>query len=241
MAWEDGLAPRDAPADRAPFGVALRAVWADAPARHFAVFVFVSMLAYSAQDLILEPFAGTVFTLPPAATTAITSLQNGGVLVGMLTVALFGRRFGGGGVAAMQRTTLVGCLLSGLSLIGIAVAGTWHIAALLHPAVAALGFSNGVFAVSAIGLMMSLAGNRDGGGVRMGVWGAAQAIAFGGGGFAGTVAVDLARVVTGDTIAAYASVFLIEAVLFVAAATMLRQRGAGATIMRPSPALVPAE
>ena len=36
-------------------------VWAEPTARRFTVFVFVSMLAYSAQDLILEPFAGSVF------------------------------------------------------------------------------------------------------------------------------------------------------------------------------------
>ena len=35
-----------------------REVWADPQARRFTIFVFVSMLAYSAQDLILEPFAG---------------------------------------------------------------------------------------------------------------------------------------------------------------------------------------
>ena len=36
-------------------------------ARRFTIFVFVSMLAYSAQDLILEPFAGLVFGLTPGA------------------------------------------------------------------------------------------------------------------------------------------------------------------------------
>ena len=59
----------------------------------------------------------------------------------------------------------------------------------------ALGVANGAFAVAAIGSMMGLAGTgreaREG--VRMGLWGAAQAIAFGLGGFSGTVAADLAR------------------------------------------------
>ncbi len=43
------------------FREALAEVWAEPKARRFAIFVFVSMLAYSAQDLILEPFAGSVF------------------------------------------------------------------------------------------------------------------------------------------------------------------------------------
>ena len=44
-----------------PSGKVLAEIWADPLARRFTVFVFVSMLAYSAQELILEPFAGLVF------------------------------------------------------------------------------------------------------------------------------------------------------------------------------------
>ena len=44
---------------KAPFLAALAQVWAEPQARRFTIFVFVSMLAYSAQDLILEPFAGS--------------------------------------------------------------------------------------------------------------------------------------------------------------------------------------
>ena len=57
-------------------------------------------------------------------------------------------------------------------------------------------------------------------GVRMGVWGAAQAIAFGLGGILGTGASDLARYVFGDPVTAYASVFFVEAILFMAAAIL---------------------
>ena len=46
--------------------------------RRFAIFVFVSMLAYSAQDLILEPFAGAVFGFAPGETTKLSSIQHGG-------------------------------------------------------------------------------------------------------------------------------------------------------------------
>ena len=219
---ENGLT-RAAPDRRPPFADALRTVWADPEARAFAIFVFVSMLAYSAQDLILEPFAGIVFALTPAQTTGLTSLQNGGVLVGMIAVALTGRR-SGGGVPAMRAITLAGCLMSAASLGLIAVAGAGRIAPLIRPAIVALGVSNGVFAIAAIGLMMTLAGPREGAGVRMGVWGAAQAIAFGGGGFVGTLAVDAARVVLGATVPAYALVFVVEAALFVGAAGMMVTR-----------------
>ena len=65
-------------------------VWSEPTARHFTIFVFVSMLAFSAQDLILEPFAGSVFGLTPGASTQLSGLQHGGVLLGMLTVAFAG-------------------------------------------------------------------------------------------------------------------------------------------------------
>jgi BCD family chlorophyll transporter-like MFS transporter len=85
-----------------------------------------------------------------------------------------------------------------------------------------LGFCNGVFAVSAIGAMMSLAGSVGSGreGVRMGLWGAAQAIAFGIGGFLGAVGVDVGRQLMGEVGPAFFLVFSAEALLFLAAASI---------------------
>lgn len=55
----------------------------------------------------------------------------------------------------------------------------------------------------------------------MGVWGAAQAIAFGAGGFLGTLAVDLTGLVIGVGGAAYAVVFTLEALLFLVSAKLV--------------------
>lgn len=54
----------------------------------------------------------------------------------------------------------------------------------------------------------------------MGLWGAAQAIAFGLGGFMGTMASDLAQWLLADSRLAYAWVFAIQALLFVVSAWM---------------------
>jgi BCD family chlorophyll transporter-like MFS transporter len=93
--------------------------------------------------------------------------------------------------------------------------------------------TNGAFAVAAIGSMMDLAssGQRSREGVRMGLWGAAQAIAFGLGGFAGTAASDLARYLVDSPSSAYALVFAGEATLFLVAAILaiqVNKRGAHA-------------
>ncbi len=70
--------------------------------------------------------------------------------------------------------------------------------------------------------MMGLAGtgaaSREG--TRMGLWGAAQAVAFGSGGVAATFFVDAAREVSATPLVAYTMVFGVEALLFVVAAVL---------------------
>lgn len=210
-----------------PFRQALAQVWSEPKARRFAVFVFVSMLAYSAQDLILEPFAGVVFGLTPGESTSLSGVQHGGVLVGMLLVAILGTAIGGRYLGSLRGWTIGGCIASAAALSGLAVAGTVGPAWPLRASVFALGVANGTFAVAAIGLMMGFAGSgrasREG--TRMGLWGAAQAVAFGMGGLAGTVAVDLARLALGSPIAAYSVVFAAQAALFLLSALLAARVG----------------
>jgi BCD family chlorophyll transporter-like MFS transporter len=199
-----------------PFREALREVWGEPQARRFTIFVFISMLAYSAQDLILEPFAGLVFGLTPGQSTQLSGVQNAGVLVGMVLVACLGTGVGGPRFGSLRGWTITGCLLSACALVALALGGWVGPGWPLNPTVFALGFANGMFAVAAIGSMMGLASDgapaREG--VRMGLWGAAQAIAFGGGGFLGTVAVDCTRWLIGSPVTAYGMVFVAEAALF---------------------------
>ncbi|MCJ2007350.1 BCD family MFS transporter [Methylobacterium sp. J-092] len=217
---------------KAPFRAVLAKVWSEPASRRFTVFIFVAMLAYSAQELILEPFAGLVFAMTPGTTTKLAGLQHGGVLAGMLLVAGLTMGVGGPWLGSLKLWTALGCAGSGAMLVGIAAGGLVGPEFPLRAVVFGLGLFNGVFAVAAIGSMMGLAG--AGGeaerGTRMGVWGAAQGVAFGAGGFLGTVAVDLARLVTPEAVHAYAAVFLAEALLFVLATLIaLRIEHAGAT------------
>lgn len=208
------------PPDAPPFLQALMQVFQEPTARRFAVFVFVSMLAYSAQDLILEPYAGAVFGFTPGESTQLAGVQHGGVLTGMVLVALIGG--GRRSDSRLRQLTVGGCIGSAATLVVLGVGGQYAGSFPLAPCVFALGFSNGVFAVAAIGSMMTLVGrgraNREG--VRMGLWGAAQAIAFGAGGFLGAASVDVMRQLVADTALAYGSVFAAEGLLFVLAATL---------------------
>lgn len=214
--------PTEHDAAKPTFREALTQVWAEPAARRFTVFVFVSMLAYSAQDLILEPFAGAVFGYTPGQSTQLAGVQHGGAFVGMLIAALAGGRFAGRQFGSLRAWTIGGCFASALALAGLCIAGVsggdWP----LKANVFALGLANGTFAIAAIASMMRLAseGRAQREGVRMGLWGAAQAIAFGVGGLAGAAASDLTRWLIGSTGPAYALVFGAEALLFVMAARM---------------------
>jgi BCD family chlorophyll transporter-like MFS transporter len=224
--------PQAQPAVR--FRDAIAREWADPEARRFAIFIFVSMLAYSAQDLILEPFAGAVFAMTPGETTSLSGLQHGGVMAGMILVALAGAGLLGSALRSLRLWSILGCAISAAALFGLSLAGFWPALWPLEANVAILGVGNGAFAVAAIGSMMGLAstGRERREGVRMGMWGAAQAVAFGLGGFLGTAAADIARHLLGSPLEAYATVFAGEAALFlvsgVMAAGILAPRLAGA-------------
>jgi BCD family chlorophyll transporter-like MFS transporter len=221
-------APRRAEAEaaKAPFMVALRDVWAEPVARHFTIFVFVSMLAYSAQDLILEPFAGTVFGMTLGETTRLSSVQHGGVLAGMILIANVGS-LSGGRVAVLRGWIIGGCLSAAALLAALAGAGIAGTGFPLAGSFFVLGLANGAFAAAAIAAMMQLVGQgREGRqGVRMGMFGAAQAIAFGAGGLAGTVVLDLGRLLSGSAQGGYVTVFLADAGLFLAAAVLALRIG----------------
>ena len=200
---------------RQPLREGIAEIWAEPQARRFTQFVFLSMTAYFMQELILEPYAGLVFGFTPGQSTSLSGAQNGGVFLGMLAVGIAAT---GLGIGSLRAWVVGGCAGSAATLLGIGLIGPLQVNLIL-PLTILLGFCNGVFAVAAIGAMMALAGQgrTDREGTRMGLWGAAQAIAAGIGGLVGAVAVDALRLVLATDIA-FASVFAAEAVLFLVAA-----------------------
>ncbi len=196
-----------------------REIWHEEAARRFTVFVFLSMTAYFMQELILEPYAGLVFGFTPGQTTSLSGAQNGGVFVGMLLVGICAT---GLKLGSLRAWVVAGCMGSAAALSMLTLLGGLNAVHLVVPVVVTLGFFNGMFAVAAIGSMMALAGQgraaREG--TRMGLWGAAQAMAAGFGGLLGAAAVDVMRRAFAADVPAFGTVFLFEASLFVLAAGM---------------------
>ncbi|WOE74530.1 BCD family MFS transporter [Alterisphingorhabdus coralli] len=204
------------------FPEVLREIWQEDQARRFTYFVFLSMLAYSMQDLIMEPFAGFLFAMTPGESTTLSSIQHGGILIGMLVAGLGGSLFAHYYGSNLKIWIVLGCAGSAMMLAGLSMAASTGGAWPLTANVFGLGFANGMFAVGAVSAMLGLAskGVASGEGARMGVWGAAQAIAFGLGGLLGAVIVDQLRSMTGEDVTAFQIVFAVEALLFIGAALM---------------------
>jgi len=200
------------------FSASLRAAWREPQIRNFTLFVLISMLAYSAQELLFEPFAGLVFGLTVGASARLSGLWHASVLGGMIAVGLVCR--GRWHDAALRFCTVAGCGASAAAIAGLSFASFvgpgWPLAA----SVIVLGVSNGVFAVAALGSMMMLAhrGGPESAGLRMGLWGAAQAVGFAFGGLIATALLDASRHWFGSVGKAFSAVFAIEALLFLTAA-----------------------
>lgn len=212
------------------FRAAVRAAWSDPATRSFAGFIFVAMLSYSAQDLILEPFAGTVFGLTPGQSTRISGMHQAGMLIGMLVAGGLAGRIGG-----LHRWAVGGCIASAISFLAIAATPALGQLLLLRGSITVLGISNGIFAIGAIGSMMVRAqGERAG--LAMGIFGAAQAVAYAIGGFLGAAGSDVARAMLGSDAAGYGLVFLVEAALFLVSAVLAwRSSRGGSESRRLSP------
>lgn len=209
-ASERGLA-----AGRVNFRTAFVTVWNEPAARMFAGFVFLAMLAYSAQDLILEPFAGIAFGMTPGESTKLSGTHHGGVLVGMVLTAVLASRRG-----QLRHWAAAGCGASAVTYVALVFTPAMGDVRLFRVVVPMLGVANGVFAIGAIGSMMALTGDRTDGraGLRLGVFGAAQALAYATGTMSGAAGVDLARTVLQSPVRGYLTVFGVEAVLFMVAA-----------------------
>jgi BCD family chlorophyll transporter-like MFS transporter len=208
------------PTDRSGFRHSLAGVWNDPQARQFTFFVFLSMLAYSAEELLLEPFAGLVYGYSVGQSAQLSGLMHGGVLLGMILVGVLCS--GARRMSWLQGWTAGGCLGSALALLALATSSATAPRFSIGAITFTLGCANGVFAVAAIASMMQLSrqGKAGSEGVRMGVWGAAQAVAFACGGLLATSLVEGGRRVLGSAEWAYCAVFVFEGSLFLLAALL---------------------
>ena len=163
------IGPRDGGED---FGRAWAAFAAQGPARRFLVALGLGTAAFNMQDIVLEPYGGTVLGLAVGDTSLLTALLAAGALAGFAFAA---RRLQHGGDP--PRLAAGGVLAGVVAFAAVIFAAPLQSAALFRGGALAIGFGGGLFAVSMLVAAMDLASAHRG--LALGAWGAVQATAGG--------------------------------------------------------------
>jgi len=166
-------AERDAP--RPKFSDAWNDFASGGSAGRLLVVVFLGTMAFSMQDVLLEPYGGEILGLSVAATTLLTAMWALGALIGFALAARVLSRNGN-----PYRMAGIG-LLAGVMAFSIVIfAAPMQSTLLFYIGAGMIGFGAGYFAVSTLTAAMTMpAGGLAGRGLVLGAWGAAQATAAG--------------------------------------------------------------
>ena len=233
-----GLARRVGVSSATSFTAAWQELRQNPRSLRLLVATAIGTAGFTMQDILLEPFGGQILGLSVSATTALTAMLAGGMLVAF---ALSARSLGRG--LDPHRLAAYGAVLGVIAFAMVAVVSGIHLHWLFTVGVCLIGLGGGLFAVGTLTAAMGLAKSGNNG-LALGAWGAVQATASGaaiavGGALRDTVsnlAMDgtlgevLAGPATGYAFVYYLEVFLLFATLVVIgplAAFRGRDGGAG--------------
>jgi BCD family chlorophyll transporter-like MFS transporter len=169
--------PRDPARNRAAaVPPSFRAAWhelvTDGRSGRFLLAVGLGTMAFSMQDILLEPYGGEILGLAVAATTTLTAFLAFGTLVAF---ALAARRLGRGDVPC--RLAGYGALVGVAAFSAVIFAASLESAWLFRAGTALIGFGGGLFAVGTLTAAMAMDSRAHG--LALGAWGAVQASAAG--------------------------------------------------------------
>ncbi len=158
---------------RASFRDAFRSLGAGARPRRRLLSVGLGTMAFSMQDVLLEPYGGQVLHLPVGVTTTLTALLAVGGLTGFaLSAFLLGRQLD------RYRLAACGVTLGLLAFAALVFAGPLGSTLLFGGGTLLIGLGSAMFVVGTLAAAMEDA--REGeGGLALGTWGAVQAFAAG--------------------------------------------------------------
>jgi len=156
----------------ASFRAAWQALVAEGRSGRFLVAVGLGTMAFSMQDILLEPYGGEILGLPVAATTTLTAFMACGTLAAF---ALAARRLARGAVPC--RLAALGALAGVVAFPAVIFAATLESEWLFRLGTALIGFGGGLFAVGTLTAAMAMDTRANG--LALGAWGAVQASAAG--------------------------------------------------------------
>ena len=150
------------------FASAWRSLLADGRSGRFLVAVGLGAMAFSMQDILLEPYGGEIFHLGVGATTTLTAFLACGTLAAF---ALAARQLGRG--ASPSRLAATGVLVGIAAFCAVIFAPSLDSVLLFRVGTALIGFGGGLFSVGTLTLAMSRDDRSQG--LALGAWGAVQA------------------------------------------------------------------
>jgi len=193
----------------------IKGTLANPAARHFFFYLIILLAAILGQDVLLEPFAGEAFGLPVSATTRITSIWGGCVLLALVFAAWMESRLGRKRLAAWSAwIALAGFLV-------IAASGFLRTTPLFYTGVVVLGIGTGISTNANLALMLDMTTARVG--LFIGAWGVADALARFTGNMLSGVVRDVVAGLSQNNITGYGAVFTIQAALLLVSWFMLRR------------------
>ncbi|MEM0908098.1 MAG: BCD family MFS transporter [Pseudomonadota bacterium] len=158
---------------KAPFWQTFRTIMANRRALRLLAAVAVGTMAFSMQDVLLEPYGGEMLGLSVSATTELTALFAAGTLAGIWLAA---RRLERG--FETHRSAVFGLLAGIVGFTIIIFADPFGSALLFRIGVIVVGFGAGLFGVCTLSAAMR-ATDETVAGLALGAWGATQAAAAG--------------------------------------------------------------
>jgi BCD family chlorophyll transporter-like MFS transporter len=180
----------------------------------FASYIFISIFALFANEIVMDPFGAHVFGMPVGTTTKLFRPTMGGTqLIFMLITGFLLSRIG------QKRGALIGnifCIIGFGMLIGAAFTRDLQF---LRVALVVTGIGLGASSVSNISMMMSMTAGRSG--IYIGLWGTAQSLAIFIGHLGAGMIIDLVYHFSGQYVWAYAAIFAMEIVAFSIASFVL--------------------
>ncbi|MBD2150453.1 BCD family MFS transporter [Pseudanabaena sp. FACHB-1277] len=194
---------------------ALRVLTASRQTGLFFVFLLLMTIGIFMQDAIMEPYGGAVFGMSICATTQLNAAFGMGTLVGLSSAGfLVVPRLG------KERATRIGCYLVAASCVFLIISGfiqkTWA----LQASLALFGLTSGITTSGALSLMLDLTAAETAG-TFIGAWGLSQAVARGLATVTGGIVLDIGKRIFSTSTLAYSFVFICEALVMVAAVTLL--------------------
>ncbi len=180
----------------------------------FASYIFISIFALFANEIVMDPFGAHVFGMSVGTTTKLFRPTMGGTqLIFMLITGFLLSRIG------QKRGALIGNIFCILGFALLIVAAFIRDVEFLRIALVVTGIGLGASSVANISMMMSMTAGRSG--VYIGLWGTAQSLAIFIGHLGAGVIIDLVYYFTGEYVWAYVAIFVMEILAFTIASLMI--------------------